>query len=188
MRFESLSGLNRQPVDPGQYPMVYLPAMIESPVKTESAAATPPPDLAKKAVELTQQLLEKSRRLETASETRSNQKLAGLMNDEPGKELTFCLTDQVFRPSEASRSAELFRSLVDRFGIPEHLSPVDRLLMKVGAVASRFAPSIVMPAITRRLRAESRDVILPADPEPALFRNWLNTVVRQWPMSKSRRH
>jgi len=144
--------------------MVYLPAMIESPVKTESTAATPPPDLAKKAVELTQQLLEKSRRLETPSETRSNQKLAGLMNDEPGKELTFCLTDQVFRPSEASRSAELFRSLVNRFGIPEHLSPIDRLLMKVGAVASRFAPSIVMPAITRRLRAESRDVILPADP------------------------
>ncbi|MEM9238119.1 MAG: bifunctional proline dehydrogenase/L-glutamate gamma-semialdehyde dehydrogenase, partial [Verrucomicrobiota bacterium] len=120
-------------------------------------------DLGKPAVELAEQLLLESMKLEQPSERRSMHKLSRLMDDQEGKELTFHLTDQVFRPPLARRSAGLFRSLIRRHGIPRYLGTLDLLMMGLGALVSRIVPGLVMPAITRRLIEESREVILPAE-------------------------
>lgn len=130
-----------------------------------SSAKTQKPSLDKlpqEAVVLAEQLLKASLNSETAAEEREARKLAAMMEDPAGKELTFHLTDRILRAPEPKRAAQLFRSLLGTYGMPEYLNQSDRLLMKLGAEASRFLPALVMPAITERLRRESRQVILPA--------------------------
>jgi RHH-type proline utilization regulon transcriptional repressor/proline dehydrogenase/delta 1-pyrroline-5-carboxylate dehydrogenase len=122
-------------------------------------------DLTAEAVELAEELLVRSTSLESAGERSEGEKLAALMDDPQGKELTFHLTDRILRIPVSKRAAKLFRDLLKTYGAPAYLKPFDRFLMKLGAAASIYLPSVVMPAISRRLRKESKDVILPADPK-----------------------
>lgn len=135
--------------------------MISSPQKTAPTRV----DLAAEAVALAERLLRESQAQQTDSEQREATKLSGLMGDAAGKELTFHLTDRILRSPTPKRSGQLFRALLERYGLPSYLSPIDRTLMKIGALASTVAPGIVMPAITKRLQRESRDVVLPANPD-----------------------
>ncbi|WP_411846328.1 proline dehydrogenase family protein [Roseibacillus persicicus] len=132
--------------------------MQESP---EMAAATD--SLAQEAITLAAKLLSQSLESETAEEKKDAVKLAAMMEDPAGKELTFHLTDRILRAPEPKRAAQLFRALLQSYGAPRYLSGPDRLLMKLGSEVSRFLPTVVMPAITERLRRESRKVILPAE-------------------------
>ena len=61
------------------------------------------------------------------------------------------------------RSAELFRYLLDGYGVPRYLSAADRFAMKMGGRFSAQFPGVVMPMITSQLRKESSNVILPAE-------------------------
>lgn len=119
-------------------------------------------DHAQEAVALAEKLLTHSQGLRTSSEQKEAAKLAGLMADTAGKELTFYLTDRILRTPSPARSGALFRALIRTYGLPCYLSPWDRCLMQVGALASTIVPGIVMPAITNRLREESKGVVLPA--------------------------
>lgn len=124
-----------------------------------------PPDLAHDAVALAEQLLTASQFQQTTGEQKQATKLAGLMADSAGKELTFHLTDRILRAPSSRRSGQLFRALISTYGLPGYLSPMDRFLMRLGACASSVAPGLVMPAITHRLRQESKGVVLPANPD-----------------------
>ena len=86
-----------------------------------------------------------------------------MMNDPAGKAFTLALADRVFRPSSPARGAELFRYLLDGYGIPRYLSAADRFAMKLGDKFSVQFPGVVMPMITSQLRKESSNVILPAE-------------------------
>lgn len=123
----------------------------------------PSDSLAQEAISLAEQLLSQSKELETEAERKEGEKLAALMTDPAGKELTFHLTDRILRAPEPKRAAQLFRALLATYGAPTYLNSTDRFLMRLGAAASLLLPNIVMPAITARLRKESRGVILPAE-------------------------
>lgn len=116
-----------------------------------------------KAVELARQILEQSILAMKHSEKVQAAKLARMMTDPPGKALTLAMADQVFRPSTCLRSAERFRDLVEGYGVPAYLTKVERLAMKMGARFATSFPGIVMPMVTRQLRAESSNVILPGE-------------------------
>lgn len=135
--------------------------------RLERIRTTRPDDaaLAREAVDLAAEWLETARRGMRREERKQSAQLARMMHDPCGKALTFALADQVFRPPTAERSAERFRSLIEDYGIPEYLPPLERVGMKMGALASAIAPGVVMPLVTAKLRGESDSVILPSEDE-----------------------
>ena len=120
-------------------------------------------ELANKAVELAELILDESNSNMKRDEKRQSKQLARMMDDAPGKALTMSLADKVFRPATVERSAEMFRYLLDGYGVPHYLDKVERLAMGAGAKMSEYAPGIVMPLVTRQLRQESAKVILPSE-------------------------
>lgn len=119
--------------------------------------------LAREAVALAAGLLRAGQRSATSSENRQGARMARMMRDAAGKAFTLAMADQVFRPRSAARSSAVFRRLLDGYGVPDYLSLPERAAMKAGALASAIAPGLVMPAITRAMRAQSASVILPAE-------------------------
>lgn len=119
--------------------------------------------LAAKAVTLAEAILKQSNAGMKRSEKSQAAQLERMMDDPAGKAFTLALADRVFRPSSAARGAELFRYLLEGYGVPRYLSGPARLAMHVGARASVRFPGMVMPMITSQLRKESSNVILPAE-------------------------
>lgn len=119
--------------------------------------------LAAKAVELAESILRQSNSGMRGTEKRQAQQMERMMNDPAGKAFTLALADRVFRPSSPARGAELFRYLLDGYGVPRYLSAADRFAMKMGGRFSDQFPGVVMPMITSQLRKESSNVILPAE-------------------------
>ena len=119
--------------------------------------------LAAKAVELAESILKQSNAGMRGKEKRQAQQMERMMNDPAGKAFTLALADRVFRPSSPARGAELFRYLLDGYGVPRYLSAADRFAMKMGGRFSAQFPGVVMPVITSQLRKESSNVILPAE-------------------------
>ncbi len=98
-------------------------------------------------------------------EKREAQKMARLLGDEDGKELTFRLADEVFRPPSAEAQAQTFRRLVSTYGVPKYLRWYERLMMRMGVLGSRILPGVVMPLITEQIRKDSSRVILAREDE-----------------------
>ncbi|WP_257228677.1 hypothetical protein [Akkermansia muciniphila] len=88
--------------------------------------------LAAKAVELAESILKQSNAGMRGKEKRQAQQMERMMNDPAGKAFTLALADRVFRPSSPARGAELFRYLLDGYGVPRYLSAADRFAMKMG--------------------------------------------------------
>jgi RHH-type transcriptional regulator, proline utilization regulon repressor / proline dehydrogenase / delta 1-pyrroline-5-carboxylate dehydrogenase len=81
------------------------------------------------------------------------------------KELSFALTDRVLRHTDRRLAAQDFHSVVKTYPL-DGLSLVDRVLLKVGGALAPTMPAVVMPLVTRRLRAETTGVILPSEQAP----------------------
>lgn len=137
--------------------------MSESPTSQKLDARVPAPNLVNEACELAAELLSAPR---TGIESREAAKMSRLLADPSGKELTFHLADEVFRPPGAAARAATFRRLIKTHGVPAYLRPRERLLMRLGAFASRFFPSLVMPAVTAKIRQDSQRVILAREEKP----------------------
>lgn len=119
--------------------------------------------LAAKAVELAESILKQANAGMRRHEKKQAEQLERMMDDPAGKAFTLALADRVFRPAAPARGAELFRYLLNGYGIPRYLSGMDRVAMKLGDRFSVQFPGIVMPMITSQLRKESSNVILPAE-------------------------
>ncbi len=127
------------------------------------AARVPSLEFVDQACELAAELLAAPR---TAIEQKEAAKMSRLLADPDGKELTFHLADEVFRPPGSTAQAATFRRLVKTHGIPKYLRPHERALMRLGVFASRFLPAIVMPAVTAQIRKDSQRVILAREEKP----------------------
>ena len=112
------------------------------------------------ACTLAAELLTAARAARTPIEKSEALKMTRLLSDSAGKELTFHLADEVFRPPTAKAQARVFRQLIARHGIPAYLKPHQKIMMRVGALASHLFPMLVMPAVTAQIRRDSQRVIL----------------------------
>ncbi len=125
-----------------------------------------PPDIAKQASQLAEDLLTKAKAARTRNERAHAAKMTRLLADSEGKEFTFHLADQIFRPHTPKEQARVFRRLVQSYGTPDYLNLYERSALRLGAFASRFFPSMVMPLVSAQIRNDSRDVILTSDTNP----------------------
>jgi len=118
--------------------------------------------LAAEAVELARTLLATSLGSATRSERRRQARLGRLLGDDGARQLVFGLTDEVLRFDDPSRAARRFAALV-REHPTSALGVVDVAMLRLGAVVAPLLPRLVMPLVTRRIKAETRGIVLSAD-------------------------
>ena len=122
------------------------------------------PMLAEKAVQLAERLLLESRLHLLPADARALAQVARMMDDPRGKAATFALCDRVFRPGNSVGAARQLAGITRDLGVPRYLALLDRALFAAGTLAAPLVPWIVMPQVERRLRRETGNVILPAEP------------------------
>lgn len=130
-----------------------------------SAAIAARRERARRAVGLAESLLRDARAGQTPEELAHAQRLARLMEDPRGKELTIALTDQAFRSRHPARIADQLHYLLERYGAPRFMEWWERVGLTVGAVMGQYLPSLVVPPIVARLRHETESLILPGEEE-----------------------
>jgi len=139
-----------------------------------SEIVSPAPDIVpteEKAVRLAEDLLRAALAAMTSPERSRARQLAGLISDPAAKSLSMAMTDRLIRTVSPPRAARMWRGLLAQTGLPRGFSWLDRLMLRTGAAASRVLPGMVMRAVQRRMRKDSRAVILPA--EEAAFSSYL---------------
>jgi RHH-type proline utilization regulon transcriptional repressor/proline dehydrogenase/delta 1-pyrroline-5-carboxylate dehydrogenase len=122
-------------------------------------------DLAHRAVELADALLREARAQQTPDEHAQARKLARMMADPHGKELTIALADQAFRSRRPERIADQLAHLLERYGVPQYMDWWERVALLLGGAMAHYLPSLVVPPIVNRLRHETQNVILPGEEE-----------------------
>src|SRR6266404_4112571 len=131
----------------------------------EGPAATPVVrrERARRAVDLAETLLREARAGQTHDERGRAERLARLMEDPAGKELTIALTDQAFRSRRPERIADQLHYLLERYGAPRFMEWWERIGLTVGGAMAHYLPSLVVPPIVNRLRHETESLILPGE-------------------------
>jgi RHH-type proline utilization regulon transcriptional repressor/proline dehydrogenase/delta 1-pyrroline-5-carboxylate dehydrogenase len=120
-------------------------------------------ELIEEAVALADTLLREARANATKRERWQLHRLGRLVADPAGRELVQRLTDEVLRIDSNRRAGRRLADVVERHGLPQSLTRADRLLLGVGAKLARVAPQLVMPLARRRILAETKGVVLPAE-------------------------
>jgi RHH-type proline utilization regulon transcriptional repressor/proline dehydrogenase/delta 1-pyrroline-5-carboxylate dehydrogenase len=121
--------------------------------------------LAHRALELAEALLREARAQQTPDERAKARKLARMMVDPHGKELTIALADQAFRSHRPERIADQLAHLLERHGVPRYMDWWERVALLLGGAMAHYLPSVVVPPIVSRLRHETQNVILPGEEE-----------------------
>src|SRR2546422_1099868 len=120
-------------------------------------------DLPQQAVQLAERLLRTARQAQTSAEQEQAARLARMMADPAGKELTIALVDQAFRSHHPDRIADQLRHLLHVYGTPHYMDWWERVALVLGSAMSHYLPNLVVPPVIARLRQETRAVILPGE-------------------------
>src|SRR5262245_53243605 len=121
--------------------------------------------LAHRALKLAETLLREARAQQTPEERAKAKKLARMMADPHGKELTIALADQAFRSHRPERIADQLAHLLERHGVPRYMDWWERVALLLGGAMAHYLPSVVVPPIVSRLRHETQNVIMPGGAE-----------------------
>jgi RHH-type proline utilization regulon transcriptional repressor/proline dehydrogenase/delta 1-pyrroline-5-carboxylate dehydrogenase len=121
------------------------------------------------AIELAARWMAEAERSRTRSEKARSAQLHELTADPGSLSFAMAYCDRVLRPESARAAARQLRHIV-RGGGPRFLGPVDRALLRTGAVVAGALPGAVMPLARRRLRAMVGDLVADAT-DPGLARH-----------------
>src|SRR5260370_41320497 len=113
--------------------------------------------LAHRAVELAEALLREARAQQTPEERARAAKLAGMMADAHGKELTIALADQAFRSRRPERIADQLAYLLGRYGVPQYMDWWERLGLLVGGGLAHLVPRRRGPPAGGPVRRQAPD-------------------------------
>ena len=119
--------------------------------------------LADEAVELVKSWLIEARGSDQGSA--ETHRLAELLDDPHGPGFAMRFVDLVIRPEDDRAAAGQLRSIVTSTTLPRFLGPVDRLLLRIGALLAPVIPGIVLPLARARMRALIGHLIADAEPE-----------------------
>jgi RHH-type proline utilization regulon transcriptional repressor/proline dehydrogenase/delta 1-pyrroline-5-carboxylate dehydrogenase len=120
-------------------------------------------NLPQQAVALAEDLLRAAQTQQTEAERSQAEKIARMMEDPRGKDLTIALADQAFRSHQPARVADQLSYLLRRYGTPNYMEWWERTALTLGSVLGEYLPSMVVPPLIARLRQETRSVILPGE-------------------------
>jgi RHH-type transcriptional regulator, proline utilization regulon repressor / proline dehydrogenase / delta 1-pyrroline-5-carboxylate dehydrogenase len=135
---------------------------------TPHPAAPAPPDgsdaaLVDAAVATAQRWLAEASRV-SRRERRTADRLGSLLADEAGLDFAAGFVDRVTRAESDRVAAGALRRIVADGGAAAFLGPVDRLLLRIGAMLAPVLPWLVVPVARRRLRQLVGHMVLDATP------------------------
>ncbi len=122
-------------------------------------------DVARVAIELARHLQSRAKRLQTPAERRQQAELDRMVQHPRDKAILTQLTDQAFRSDQAARAADQLTHILDVQGIPRFFSPLERGLLRGFQSFGEYLPSVAVPLVKEKMRQETANVILPAEPE-----------------------
>jgi len=129
------------------------------------------PVLMQKALFVARHLQTRATELQTPPERRQQAELDRMLQNPADKATLAQMTDQGFRARAPHRAVDQFIHILDVQGIPRFFNPFDRTLLKGFQSFGGYAPGVAVPLVKDRMRKETANVILPA--EPALLHRHL---------------
>ena len=105
------------------------------------------------AVDLVGDWIARSVAARTRAERTMGARLHGVVADPDGVAFAMRFVDRVVRPEDDRLAATQMRHLVRRRGLPGFLGPIDRMLLRTGAVVAPVLPGVVMPLARARMRS-----------------------------------
>ena len=92
-------------------------------------------------------------------------RLGEVVADQPGSAFAMRFVDRVIRPEDPATAAGQLASLVGTAELPSFLSPLDRLLVRLGARLGPRLPRLVIPLARRRMRTLVGHLVVDSEPE-----------------------
>ena len=120
---------------------------------------------AHQAVELAASLLRRAVQLQTPQERRQQAELDRMINLDDDKATLVEMTDQAFRTRTPARVADQLTHLLDVQGIPRFFSPLEQAMLRGFQSFGEYLPGVAVPLVKEKMRRETANVILPAEPE-----------------------
>ncbi|MGB7325560.1 MAG: bifunctional proline dehydrogenase/L-glutamate gamma-semialdehyde dehydrogenase [Rubripirellula sp.] len=119
----------------------------------------------RQAIRLAAQLLAEASKLQTPQERRQQAELDRMICHKADKATLVEMTDQAFRTQSSARVADQLTHLLDVQGIPRFFSPVEQAMLLGFQSFGEYLPGVAVPMVKEKMRRETANVILPAEPE-----------------------
>lgn len=116
-----------------------------------------------RSIQLASLLLQEGSRVQKPQERQRQEQIAQMVSDPIGKTFTSIMADQCFRAKSHSRVADQLVFLLNKFGIPQYLSPFKRFQMKLFQWMGKPFSAVAVPAMMFFMRKETEAVILPGE-------------------------
>lgn len=129
----------------------------------DSVDAATANSLADSAVELVRSWLVRADEVETSADRKTMEQLEGVVTDPDGVAFVMQFVDRVVRPDDNRVAAAQLASVVATSTLPSFLSPIDKVLLRAGAIVGPRLPAIVMPLARRRMRSIVGHLVAPAE-------------------------
>ena len=121
--------------------------------------------LAEEAVARVAAWLEAAESSASRRDSAATRRLSGVVTDPLATAFAMRFVDRVIRPEDAAVAAGQLASLVAEARLPAFLSPLDRLLLRLGARLGTRVPRLVMPIAQRRMRTLVGHLVVDSEPE-----------------------
>ena len=126
------------------------------------------PVAAQQAVHLAGILRSRAVELQTPHEQTQQRELERIMRSPHDKATLMQMTDQGLRSGRAARAVEQLTHILDVQGVPRFFSPFDQALLQGFRAFGGYLPGVAVPLVQGKMRAETANVILPAEEEHLL--------------------
>ena len=123
-----------------------------------------PPD-AQLAAHIAGLLQLRSAELQTAAERKQQRELDRMIRVPHDKATMIQMTDQTFRSDRPKRAVDQLTHILDAQGVPRYFNPFDKALIRGFQSFGSYLPGVAVPLIKEKMRAETANVILPAEEE-----------------------
>ncbi len=123
-----------------------------------------PPD-AQLAAHIAGLLQLRSAELQTAAERKQQRELDRMIRIPHDKATMIQMTDQTFRSNRPKRAVDQLTHILDAQGVPRYFNPFDKALIRGFQSFGSYLPGVAVPLIKEKMRAETANVILPAEEE-----------------------
>ena len=121
-----------------------------------------PPD-AQLAAHIAGLLQVRAGELQTPAERKQQRELDRMIRNPHDKATMIQMTDQTFRSDKPKRAVDQLTHIFDAQGVPRYFSPLDKALIRGFQSFGSYLPGIAVPLIKEKMRAETANVILPAE-------------------------
>ena len=142
--------------------MTNLSSILDS---FEADSSKPYPPAAQIAAHIAGLLQVRAAELQTSAERKQQRELDRMIQNPHDKATMIQMTDQTFRSAKPKRAVDQLTHILDAQGVPRYFNPVDKTLIRGFQSFGSYLPGVAVPLIKEKMRAETANVILPAEEE-----------------------